>query len=142
MRASSSTTRTTAARAPLAADVDTSANPTREAKGLAYIGIIWFYDQRPNGSRGVALVNIEAITDSDGYIIGAVNCIQDITERKLAEDAALRLAAIVESSDDAIVSKNLDGIITSWNTGAERIFGYLAEEVIGKPITILNPASS
>jgi PAS domain S-box-containing protein len=95
--------------------------------------------ERPNGSRGVALVNIEAITDSDGYIAGAVNCFQDITERKLAEDAALRLAAIVESSDDAIVSKDLNSIITSWNAGAERIFGYLAEEIIGKPITILIP---
>jgi len=95
--------------------------------------------ERPNGSRGIALVDIEALRDSDGYIIGAVNCFQDITERKLAEDAALRLAAIVESSDDAIVSKNLDGIITSWNAGAERIFGYLAEEIIGKPITTLIP---
>jgi PAS domain S-box-containing protein len=94
---------------------------------------------RPNGSRGIALVNIEAITDSDGYIIGAVNCFQDITERKRNEEAALRLAAIVESSDDAIVSKNLDGIIMSWNAGAERIFGYLAEEIIGKPITTLIP---
>ena len=53
---------------------------------------------------------------------------------------ALRLAAIVESSDDAIVSKNLDGIVTSWNSGAERMFGYSAEEVIGKPITIIIPA--
>jgi PAS domain S-box-containing protein len=50
-----------------------------------------------------------------------------------------RLAAIVASSDDAIVSKNLDGIIQSWNTGAERIFGWKADEVIGKPITIIIP---
>ena len=95
--------------------------------------------ERPDGSRGIALVDIEAVKDSGGNIVGAVNCFQDITERKRGEEAALRLAAIIESSDDAIVSKDLDGIITSWNGGAERIFGYLAEEIIGKPITILIP---
>jgi PAS domain S-box-containing protein len=95
--------------------------------------------ERPNGTRGIALVDIEAVKNSEGNIVGAVNCFQDITERKRGEEAALRLAAIIESSDDAIVSKDLDGIITSWNSGAERIFGYLAEEIIGKPITILVP---
>ena len=85
--------------------------------------------ERPNGLRGIALVDIVAMETSSA----PVNCFQDITERKRNEDAALRLAAIVESSDDAIVGKDLDGIITSWNCGARRIFGYLEEEIIGKP---------
>src|SRR5262249_52954401 len=63
----------------------------------------------------------------------------DISDRKRAEINAQRLVSIVESSDDAIVTKDLDGIITSWNRGAERLFGYTAEEVIGKPITIVIP---
>jgi PAS domain S-box-containing protein len=85
------------------------------------------------------MVHIEAIKDSEGNIVGAVNCFQDVTERKHAENAALRLAAIVESSYDAIVGKGLDGIITSWNAGAERTFGYAAEEIIDKSIAILIP---
>jgi PAS domain S-box-containing protein len=60
-------------------------------------------------------------------------------ERLGAEGAARRLATIVDSSDDAIISKNLDGVIQTWNRGAERIFGYAAKEVIGKPVTILMP---
>jgi PAS domain S-box-containing protein len=63
----------------------------------------------------------------------------DITERKQAEAAAARLAAIVESSDDAIVGKDLQGLVTSWNAGAEETFGYSAREMIGQPITRLVP---
>ena len=64
---------------------------------------------------------------------------RDITERKQAEEVRARLAAIVESSEDAIIAKTLDGIITDWNRGAKKIYGYSAQEVLGKPINILVP---
>ncbi len=77
--------------------------------------------------------------DSEGRLIGAINMLVDISDRKKAEEYAERLAAIVTFSDDAIVSKDIQGVIQTWNKGAERVFGYEAAEVIGKSITILIP---
>jgi PAS domain S-box-containing protein len=64
----------------------------------------------------------------------------EVVQRGRAEQDLRRLAAIIESSEDAIVSKNLDGVITTWNSGAERLFGYTADEAIGRPVTMLIPA--
>jgi PAS domain S-box-containing protein len=75
----------------------------------------------------------------NGLNIGRVWNVRDMTERTRAEESSARLAAVVESSDDAIVSKSLEGIISTWNKGAERIFGYTAAEVVGKSIYILIP---
>jgi PAS domain S-box-containing protein len=94
---------------------------------------------RPDGSRMIIRVNIDPLCDPDRRPGGAINVFQDVTELKKTEEAKQRLAAIIESSDDAIISKDLNGIITSWNPGAERIFGYRDTEIIGKPVTLLIP---
>jgi PAS domain S-box-containing protein len=79
------------------------------------------------------------IRDESGRIFGAVLVFRDVSARRKADEAMQRLAAIVDSSDDAIVSKTIEGIVTSWNGGAQRIFGYTASEMIGRPITTLFP---
>jgi PAS domain S-box-containing protein len=78
------------------------------------------------------------ITES-GHLAGVVLVFRDVTEKRRAAELNERLAAIVESSDDIIAAKDLDGVITSWNRGAERILGYTAEEVIGKHISLIMP---
>ena len=79
------------------------------------------------------------IRDREGNVIRYAGVDIDITERKRTELAALRLVSIVESSDDAILGIDLGGIITSWNEGAMRMFGYAPEEIIGRPVTVLIP---
>jgi len=95
--------------------------------------------ERPDGTLLPVLVNFAPLWNADEEIRGAITSFVDISERKRIEEAAQRLASIVESSDDAIVSKDLKGVIKTWNAAAERLFGYLAEEVVGKSVTILIP---
>jgi PAS domain S-box-containing protein len=102
--------------------------------------------ERPDGTRVPFMAYPTPLFDASGALIGATNTLVDITERYEAErriresEARYRgIAAIVESSEDAVLTKNLEGIITSWNHGATRLFGYTADEVIGKPVTILIP---
>jgi PAS domain S-box-containing protein len=95
--------------------------------------------ERPDGTRVPFMAYPTLLYGRSGVVIGAVNMLVDITERKQTEEHAHWLAAIVASSEDAIVSKNLDGIITTWNQGAERLFGYKPDEVVGQSVTILIP---
>ncbi len=95
--------------------------------------------ERPDGSRRTALVHISPFFDDTGILQGAINIVVDISDRKEAERANAFLGAIVESSEDAIISKSLDGVIQSWNVGAERIFGYSSVEAVGQSIKIIIP---
>ena len=92
-----------------------------------------------DGLRIPVLASVSQMKDASGQVVGAAVILRDITETKRALETRLRLAAIVESSDDAIVGKDLDGGILSWNTGAERLYGYSVEEAEGKNISMLVP---
>ncbi len=91
------------------------------------------------GGRVRVLAAVSAVEDDAGLVIGALRIEREIQKESAGEEAQSSLAAIVESSDDAIVGKNLDGIITSWNQAASRLFGYTAEEMIGQPILKIIP---
>ncbi len=95
--------------------------------------------ERSDGTRVPFVAYPTPLHDQTGALVGAVNMMVETTDRKRADIYAQRLAAIVEFSDDAILSKDLNGIINSWNKGAERLFGYTAEETIGHPVTMLIP---
>ncbi|MET0482789.1 MAG: PAS domain S-box protein [Aestuariivirgaceae bacterium] len=95
--------------------------------------------ERPDGRKVRFQPWPSLLTDETGAVVGAINLLIDITDRREADIDLARLAAIVSTSNDAIISKTLEGRITSWNTGAGRIFGYTADEMVGQPITKIIP---
>ena len=92
---------------------------------------------RRDGTEFPIELSMSPVKRGETYVFNAF--VADITERKCAEETRVRLASIVESSGDAIISTTLDGIVSSWNLAAERTFGYTADEAIGKPIGFLIP---
>jgi len=105
----------------------------REGRGIEAI------IEKPNGKRVPIIPYPTLLKDPSGQVNGAINLLVDIGERKQAEIDSSRLASIVACSDDAIISKTLDGRITSWNAGATHIFGYEPEEMIGESIKRIIP---
>jgi len=93
---------------------------------------------RKDGTLVPVSVAAAPIHDEDGAVVGASAVHRDVTEQRRAFEAAERMAAIVENSDDAIIGSTLDRVITSWNPAAERMFGYSSEEIIGKSGRLLN----
>jgi PAS domain S-box-containing protein len=96
--------------------------------------------ERPDDTRVNVMPHPQPLFDERHKVTGAINMLLDVTEQRRAEGDRALLAAVVSSSDDAIISKTLDGIITSWNLGAERIFGYTAAEALGQSILMVIPS--
>lgn len=105
-------------------------------------GIPYSIDHRiilANGEKRTVHIQSEVILNEENIPILIRGIVQDITEQKKAEEKLQTLVNAVESSDDAIITRSLDGIITSWNKGAEQIYGYFTEEILGKNVSILEP---
>ena len=109
-------------------------------EGIPYELELELEQVRADGTRRWIAARSEIKRDRNGTLIGVRGTAQDITEQRDAETKIIRLASIVESSDDAIISNTLDGIITSWNRGAQEMYGYSEQEMTGKSISMLVPS--
>ena len=108
-------------------------------------GDVWtgeLTNRRKDGSEYVEEMTITPVRNSGGAVTNFIAIKQDVTARRAGEDAQRMLAAIVETSQDAMISHTPAGLITTWNRGAEAIFGYRAEEMIGKPVACLSAAEN
>lgn len=93
-----------------------------------------------NGILREVMVNIDPVFNDEGRFTGSITVFHDITRSRQAEDDLRRLASIIDSSQDAIISRSLDGTITSWNVGAEQIFGFEKNEILGESIATITPS--
>jgi PAS domain S-box-containing protein len=94
---------------------------------------------RKTGERFPVSVTVLPVRDTKGQVIGLSKIVRDVSDKKTNDESRFRLAAIVDSAEDAIVSKDLNGVVRTWNEGAHRTFGYTAEEMVGQPILKLIP---
>lgn len=121
---------------PMAPDECPMAQTMKERRPVRGVEVLL---ERPDGERIPCMPYPTPLFDDAGELTGGVNLLVDLRERRQTDSDNARLAAIVSSSDDAIISKTLAGVITTWNAGAEHIFGYTADEMIGQHISKLIP---